>query len=519
MRAEPVVLRRHTLLLAIAAGVMLCGCAGTPASDTTATGTTVTTPPPSIHPDRSARLALSMEFMRQSGFLDSMTRSWVDTAMKPIADTGKFSGAVVLGQKGRIIHERGIGLANREHKLAFTPDTASDAASLAKTFTAAAVHLLVAEGKLDLDAPVQRHLPDYPDAATTLRHLITHSNGLPDYAWFDPHFPKDAVRQSADLLAVLAREKFKPAFTPGTRFVYGNVGFDMAGLVVERVSGQPFASFIQQRFFDPLGMKNSFARPARFADWPGVRTLAYRAPPRESELNDVYDGEGFIGASNLYLTARDLHRWVSAFATGKGLPAAVFDAATQPVLIDGRQSGIRAGNWYCAGASTAARCYYTGSLNGFYSFAYWDRSNGDTFVYVSNSSFQGADAPALDRTLLIALALTRVPLLRGMPMPALPPAGAKDAPAYIEVPEPLEARLVGTYAAGPQKPGLQITRSDDGKRLRLQLDGGLVYDMFRITPTLFYVPGLDMQAGFSGTADAPVLHLRNLLVDLDARRI
>ncbi len=509
---------RHGLtMMLLTLAIALGGCASTPVRDSTAAESR--TP---ASPQRPVSFAQHLELLRSPGFADPMIKMQVNEALKPLVKADKFSGALILGRNGRVIDERGMGLAHQERKLPFTPDTAADGASLAKTFTAAAVHLLVAEGKLSLDDPVQRWLPDYPDAATTLRHLITHSNGLPDYDWFDPHFPKGSVRQSADLLAVLAKQNFKPAFTPGTRFVYGNVGFDLAGLIVERASGQPIAEFFKNRFFDPLGMKASFARPARFADWPGVRTLAYHAPPRASELNDVFDGEGFIGASNLYFTARDLHRWVSAFATGTGLPAAVFDVAARPVQIDGKQSGIRAGNWYCAeapaGLANAPRCYYTGSLNGFYSLAYWDRATGDTIVYLSNSSFQGADTPVLDRKLLGAMAMFHWFSLR-LPLPHAPPiASVSDSHAYIEVSAPTRPRLVGTYLAAPHSMNIQVALTADGKRLTLQRDGGLVYDLFKISPTLFYLPGLDAQVGFSGSLDAPVLHLRSLFLDLDARR-
>lgn len=254
-------------------------------------------------------------------------------------------------------------------------------------------------------------------AASSLRHLVTHTNGLPDYEFFEAHLPPGRVRHTPDLLAVLAKTGFEPSFRPSSRFEYGNLGFDLAGLIVERVTGQGFPAFLGQRFLDPLGMRHSFARPALFADWPGVRTLAYRPPPRQDEIFDVFEGEGFIGGSNLYFTARDLHRWVSAFATGRGLPDAVLQAAAAPVLLDGKESGIRKGNWYCDGE---ARCYYTGNLNGFYGFAYWDRGTGDTAVYLTNSTFQGWETPAFERALIQAV--------RGSPSTG--PAGPESLDVY-----------------------------------------------------------------------------------------
>lgn len=432
-----------------------------------------------------------------------------DAALKPLVERGRFTGAVVLGRHGRVLYERGIGLAQRERGVPFTPDTPSDGGSLAKTLTAAAVHLLVAEGRLDLDAPVIRYLPTFPNAGTTLRHLVTHTNGLPDYEYFEGHFPPGRARHTADLLAVLAKTRFEPPFRPGSRFEYGNLGFDLAGLVVEKVTGQAFPAFLGQRFLDPLGMRDTFARPALFADWPGVRTLAYRPPPRQDEVFDVFEGEGFIGASNLYFTARDLHRWVSAFATGRGLPQSVLEAAAAPVLLDGKESGIRKGNWYCDGA---VRCYYTGNINGFYGFAYWDRGTGDTAAYLTNCTFQGWDTPIFERALIQAA--------RGGPSSG--PAGPESfevhgRPALVGIDSKARPALAGRYRTRDGT-SVDVTLNPDDGRFRLRWADGLAYTLFEISPDTLYLPGLDAVVGFSGPPEARVLHFRSPLRVADAPR-
>lgn len=102
--------------------------------------------------------------------------------------------------------------------LAFTPDTPADGGSLAKTFTAAAVWWLAHEGRIDPDAPVIRYLPEFPHPRTSVRHLLSHSNGLPPYyEFFDPHFAPDEVRTTQKMLEVVAREVPVPAFEPGSR--------------------------------------------------------------------------------------------------------------------------------------------------------------------------------------------------------------------------------------------------------------------------------------------------------------
>ena len=121
---------------------------------------------------------------------------------------GAFSGAVVVSEKGRVVYQGAFGLADRERGVPFTLATPVDGGSLAKTFTAAAVLALVAEGRLSLDDPARRHLPELP-YDLTVRQLVTHSSGLPDYDWFEPFFGADEIRTAARRLEIL-REKRPP---------------------------------------------------------------------------------------------------------------------------------------------------------------------------------------------------------------------------------------------------------------------------------------------------------------------
>ena len=150
---------------------------------------------------------------------------------------------------------------------------------------------LVAEGRLSLDDAVSRHVPEYPYAGHTVRQLVTHRNGLPDYGVFDDDFAPGQARGTADLLRATARRQPQPVFAPGVQVEYSNLGFDTAALVVERVTGQPIEAWWRERYFKPLGLQGIYARPARFADWPVPRTPGYQRKGSAWELFDAYDGE------------------------------------------------------------------------------------------------------------------------------------------------------------------------------------------------------------------------------------
>lgn len=415
----------------------------------------------------------------------------VDALVEPLVQAQQFSGAVVLMRDGRLLHARGFGMANHELGIPFTPETPSDGGSLAKTFTAAGLWWLVHGGRLSMQQRVQDLVPDYPHAEVTVAQLLAHSNGLaPEYESFDRHFQPGQVRSTAALLAIAGREAPSPRFAPGTRFEYSNLAYDAAGAVIERISGQTYAAFVRQRFFVPHGLVHSFARPAHFADWPGPRTRGYRFRQGRWQDHDAYDDEAFLGASNLIFSATDLARWGDAWAHARVLPAAAERAGREPPLIGGHRSAIDGLSWYCA--ADGQRCHYTGSLNAFHALVYWDRARRETVAFVSNSSMPPLQTIALQRALADVLA--------GRTAPATDPD-----PAGLQRIEPgARAALAGTYPV--EGVGRVVVRAG-GPGLQLQIDGGLVYDLFPVSREVFYVPGTDWWLAFSGTAQGPRLHV------------
>ncbi|HEU0223966.1 MAG TPA: serine hydrolase domain-containing protein [Steroidobacteraceae bacterium] len=451
-------------------------------------------------PAAAAAFAVAAVLAACSGSRYQALAERVDAVMEPLVAAHEFSGAVVLARKGRIIYQRGFGMANHEAGVPFTPDTPADGGSLAKTLTAAGVWMLAHEGRLDVDAPVTQYLREYPHAGTRVLDLITHSNGLPPYYEFwDAHFAPDEVRTTGRMLDIVAHEMPEPSFPPGSRFEYSNFGFDVAALVIERVAGMPIADFFEQRFFSRFGMDASFARPGRFADWPGVRTLGYRWRDGGWQVVDVFDMEAFVGGSNVYFSVADLSRWASANARGPAIAPGAFAAGQQRPLIGGQPSPITGLGWYCDGSVN--HCYYTGSINAFHGLAYWDRDRVETVAFISNSAMPPWTAITLQRNLVAVLA--------GQPAEAAPP------PEFISFDAAATATLAGTWRADELG---ELTISATGAGLRLRAGAGLEFDMFRASPEVFYVPGLDYWIGFTGAGSPSAMHLRSMFVDVVARR-
>lgn len=405
--------------------------------------------------------------------------------LRGLHDRGLLNGAVVVAEEGRVIYEAGFGPANVAAGRDFTPDTPVDGASLAKMFTAAAILLLQEEGRLSLDDGVQRHLPPFPYAEVKIRHLLAHSNGLPDYNYFDQIVPKDSVRTNQVHLQVLAERRPALTMRPGHGFAYSNLGYDLAAMVIERVSGWIYAEFLGERFFRRAALTSVFVRPARLADWRGVRTAGYQAGPDGLALFDALDNEGFYGGSNLYLSTRDLHRWNQAFLPpgalpGKNAPGPGLATAT---LDDGRRTGISLLSWYASPEGT--RHWYSGDWQAFYAVAYRDVPARRSISFMTNN--------AMPQWLRPRLVAALVELLEGREQAACP------APAIREFKADSRAALAGVYAV--EKLG-QVSLELSAERAFCRVNDGLNYEMFMTAAGVHYVPGLDVWIWFDRAGEA-----------------
>jgi CubicO group peptidase (beta-lactamase class C family) len=208
---------------------------------------------------------------------------------------------------GEVVWSDAIGLADVEERREATPDTQYAVASITKTFTAASVFQLRDTGRLELDDPISRHLPEAAHGAPTLRRMLAHASGLqrepPGEVWETLEFPDES-----NLLARLAEAE--QVLVPAAAWHYSNLAYALLGHVVSRVSGTPFRDYVQQRLLDPLGLGRTSWGPTEPAAKPYFVEPYSDAVRREPELE--LGGKG--GESGLSSTVGDLARWGSFLA-------------------------------------------------------------------------------------------------------------------------------------------------------------------------------------------------------------
>lgn len=243
---------------------------------------------------------------------------------------GRVPGAALLVLKdGQPVVSRGYGLANLEDGIAVSPQTNFRLASITKQFTAASILLLAEDGKLGLDDPVKRWLPSLPKAADTitLRHLLSHTSGLIDY---EDVMPADVKGQlhDIDVLHILEGQD-RTYFAPGSSYRYSNSGYSLLALIVGKASGQDFASFLRQRIFLPLGMKNTVALEEGRSSVVN-RAYGYTETDGRWERTDQSSTSAVLGDGGIYSSLEDLARWDAALYDERLLKAASLKLAFSP---------------------------------------------------------------------------------------------------------------------------------------------------------------------------------------------
>ena len=170
-----------------------------------------------------------------------------------------FNGGILVAKDGAIVYEKYAGYADLRKKDSITSSTALHIASTGKTFTAMALLRLVQENKLSLSDSVQKFFPEFPYTGITVKMLLSHRSGLPNYLYFmEAEKRNKKYINNHDVLDYLITKKPNMSFSAGKRFNYCNTNFVLIALIIEKISGKTFPAFMQEEIFGPLQMKDTY---------------------------------------------------------------------------------------------------------------------------------------------------------------------------------------------------------------------------------------------------------------------
>jgi len=391
--------------------------------------------------------------------------------------------AVLMAQNGKVLFEKGYGLANVSSGTKITTKTKFRIGSITKQFTASAILKLQEQGKLNVEDKLSKFFPDFPRGdEVRLRHLLTHTSGIRSYTDMRGFIEK--VTKPITPGKLIDSFKDEPYdFDPGKRWHYDNSGYLLLGVIVEKVSGESYEQFLRKNFFEPLGMRDTGVHRAGAALEHEALGYQFEGGKFSNALN--WDMSWAGGAGALFSTVDDLYRWNEAIFGGRVLSEASLKAAWTPVQTDEDRTDHSEGGygfgWAMAQFRQVQEISHGGGLNGFSTILLRLPRENFTVVVLVNA-LPGA---ALAVGELAHLA-TEIYLGDTLPPRAMLTADPKVTAKALEA-------VVGRYDYGS---GAVLTVTKEGNHLYAQLSGQGGFEIFPKSETEFFWKAVEAQVTF-----------------------
>ncbi len=404
-----------------------------------------------------------------AGFAQDTAR--MDQLVQSQVSQQQFMGTVLVARGNNVLFSKGYGSANLEWNVPNTPDTKFRLGSLTKQFTAACILLLEERGKLSVNDPVKKYMPDAPAAwdKMTIYNVLTHTAGIPNFTSF-PDYPK-LMPLPATPEQLVARFRDKPLdFEPGEKWNYSNSGYVLLGYLIEKISGGTYQKFLTENIFTPLGMKDS----GYDSNIPVIahRASGYARTPNGIENATFIDMTVPFSAGALYSTTGDLLKWEQGLFGGKLLKPESLAKMTTPFKNDyafGLQVTMPGGR---------KMIDHAGGVNGFTTELAYYPDDKLTVVVLNNL---GTPAATQLATQLAAIAHGQNVTLQ---------TERKE----ITVDPKILARYVGAYRLAP---GADFLITLDGTQLNSKLGNQGVVPVYPQSETLFFAKVVDAQIEFT----------------------
>lgn len=311
----------------------------------------------------------------------------LDAYFDKMGQQNLFSGAVLVARGDEVLLSEGYGLADRKQEIPNTPQTRFRIGSLTKQFTAMAILILESQGKLTVDDPICSYLADCPKAwaSITIHHLLTHTSGIPNFTELLDYRSLRAT-PSTPLQTIARFRDLRLDFPPGMYWRYSDSGYVMLGYIIEQVSGQSYADFLQTFIFTPLQLRNTGYDHAASGIAVGYAEQYASLPAEFIDMSIPY------AAGALYSTVEDLYRWEQALSTDELVPQIYLDKMfASQVVIPGSDGWAYGYGWAIGTEFGREVDMHTGGIEGFVSLIACYPVDAIVVVVLSNQESQDVD--------------------------------------------------------------------------------------------------------------------------------
>ncbi len=325
-----------------------------------------------------------------STFTSDTAGSQTDTLLTQLVKNQQFSGSVFIARNGSILLRKGYGMADWTKSIPNTPHTGFYIGSLTKQFTAMAILLLQAQGKLHLQDPVCTYITPCPAVLQSIliSQLLTHTSGLPRDL-YGPSVPRPTTAQEA----LTQWASVKLSFAPGTQYLYSNLGYQILGYVIQAVAATSYAQFIQKAILKPLQMNASgFSPNYQSIATNAVGYAAWQIPAPPVPIAQTLEMSFLDADVGLYSTVEDLYRWDQALYTNTLLPQQALQTMFTPhITVCTGLCGVFTQEsyglgWYIGDESNTPQhvIWHDGLNNGFSSYLGRYPNEGVTIIILTN---------------------------------------------------------------------------------------------------------------------------------------
>ncbi len=310
-----------------------------------------------------------------------------DEILTKVIESHNFNGNVLIAKHGIIIYNKSFGYSDFNDNSELADSTIFQIASIGKTITASAVLLLKQEGLLELNDYVVKHIPEFPYPNITVRHLLNHTSGLQNYMWLiENRWNKEEKPDNEDVLDLFNRHTLPLNFHPGSRFDYSNTGYAFLALVVERVSGESFADFIENNIFEPLNMQYSFVRTqSRINEEQNLAFGHRRFRNTHIRIPENYI-DGVVGDKGIYSSAVDLFKWDQALYKNSIINEELTEQAFDYAVLNNSRTVNYGYGWRLKTFMDKKVAYHPGRWSGYRTFFKRFIEDNTTIIVLNNTN-------------------------------------------------------------------------------------------------------------------------------------
>jgi len=402
--------------------------------------------------------------------------------------------AVLISRDGDMLYNKGFGYAELSHNTPISPETKFRIGSITKQFTAAAILKLQEDGLISVEDKLSKYIPDFPRGEeVTIDRLLTHTSGIHSFT-SQPNF-LDRVRLEISAQEMVDSIKsYKYDFDPGEKYLYNNSGYFLLGYLIEQITKKTFAEYLQETFFDPIGMKNSGIH-----DWHTIlvhEATGYSVIGGKLQKAMDWNMSQAGGAGAIYSTVGDLYLWNEAVFGGKVLSEKSLQAAFTPAVLNDGNPAMQGGGgygygWIIGEFRGLKSISHSGGLHGFLSYLVRFPEKNFTISVLHNASPPVGFTPG-------GLAYELAPIYLWEEL---------EAQQSFSTSEDVDKDLYGLYAGKYEYPqGMIMTISQEDDRLFAQMTGQPKFEIFPRSENEFFWKVVDAQITFHLDESGKITH-------------